>query len=132
MTDSSGASATSGANMGSTVRKPCVLCNAECDGRARVKDPQGRYVFVNRPVRELWRASLDEAIGADDSRFFDAASCACACSSAQRACQDALNFPPPADSSTPEPGSSVDSERLSLWTRFKGTLRCADSYPCCC
>ena len=45
------------------------------DGCVFLKDPQGRYVYVNRPVRELWRASLEEAIGADDSRFFDAASC---------------------------------------------------------
>lgn len=25
------------------VKKPCVVCGSECDGKARVKDPQGRY-----------------------------------------------------------------------------------------
>lgn len=37
-----------------------------------LKDSRGRYLFANRPVRELWHASLQEVVGSDDSRFFDA------------------------------------------------------------
>ena len=37
-----------------------------------LKDVDGRYLYANRPVRELFRATLAEIIGQDDSRFFDA------------------------------------------------------------
>ncbi len=38
-----------------------------------LKDIEGRYLYANRPVRELFKCSLDELVGNDDSRFFDAA-----------------------------------------------------------
>ena len=37
-----------------------------------LKDVDGRYLYANRPVRELFRATLPEIVGQDDSRFFDA------------------------------------------------------------
>ncbi|WP_374324052.1 ATP-binding protein [Azonexus sp.] len=37
-----------------------------------LKDTAGRYLYANRPVRELFRCSLAELVGHDDSRFFDA------------------------------------------------------------
>ena len=37
-----------------------------------LKDTAGRYLYANRPVRELFQCSLDELVGHDDSRFFDA------------------------------------------------------------
>jgi len=38
-----------------------------------MKDTQGRYLFANRPVLELWQVGIDEVVGCDDSKFFDAA-----------------------------------------------------------
>ncbi len=38
-----------------------------------LKDTEGRYLFANRPVLDLLHTTLDEVIGADDSKFFDAA-----------------------------------------------------------
>ena len=37
-----------------------------------LKDTQGRYLFANRPVRELFGASMEEILGQSDERFFDA------------------------------------------------------------
>jgi PAS domain S-box-containing protein len=37
-----------------------------------LKDTQGRYLYANRLVRELFHASLEEIVGQDDRRFFDA------------------------------------------------------------
>ena len=36
-----------------------------------LKDTDGRYLFANRPVRELWGVSLDEVVGSGDEKFFD-------------------------------------------------------------
>ena len=58
--------------LASEAKLRAILDNIE--GCVFLKDLDGRYVFVNRPVRELWNASLDEIIGADDSKFFDAGS----------------------------------------------------------
>lgn len=41
-----------------------------------LKDPQGRYLFVNRPVCELFAAPLQEIVGRNDKDFFDAATSA--------------------------------------------------------
>ena len=38
-----------------------------------MKDLQGRYLYANRPVRELFGASMDEIAGQTDEKFFDAA-----------------------------------------------------------
>ncbi|HYR05258.1 MAG TPA: diguanylate cyclase [Gallionella sp.] len=37
-----------------------------------VKDPQGRYLFANRLLRELFAAPMEEIVGYDDYKFFDA------------------------------------------------------------
>jgi diguanylate cyclase (GGDEF)-like protein/PAS domain S-box-containing protein len=37
-----------------------------------VKDTQGRYLFANRLLRELFDAPLEEIVGYDDYKFFDA------------------------------------------------------------
>ncbi|SER06491.1 PAS domain S-box-containing protein/diguanylate cyclase (GGDEF) domain-containing protein [Nitrosomonas sp. Nm51] len=36
-----------------------------------IKDTAGRYIFVNRAVKELFNKPLEEIIGYDDSQFFD-------------------------------------------------------------
>jgi PAS domain-containing protein len=41
-----------------------------------MKDTQGRYLFANRPVRELWQAEMTDIIGFGDEKFFDASSSA--------------------------------------------------------
>lgn len=37
-----------------------------------VKDTQGRYLFANRLLRELFDAPMEEIVGYDDCKFFDA------------------------------------------------------------
>lgn len=37
-----------------------------------VKDTQGRYLFANRLLRELFAAPMEEIVGYDDYKFFDA------------------------------------------------------------
>jgi PAS domain S-box-containing protein len=36
-----------------------------------VKDRDGRYLFANRPVRELWHAEMADIVGCRDDKFFD-------------------------------------------------------------
>jgi PAS domain S-box-containing protein len=36
-----------------------------------LKDCEGRYLFANRLVRELWQAEMDDIIGFKDDKFFD-------------------------------------------------------------
>lgn len=40
-----------------------------------LKDPEGRYLFANRPLCELFGVSLTEIVGQSDEKFFDAAAC---------------------------------------------------------
>lgn len=42
------------------------------DAYIYLKDVRGRYLFANRPVRELFNASMDEIVGQGDEKFFDA------------------------------------------------------------
>ena len=41
-----------------------------------LKDTEGRYLFANRPVRELWQVEMEEIIGFSDDKFFDAVTAA--------------------------------------------------------
>lgn len=41
-----------------------------------LKDTEGRYLFANAAVRELWKASADDIVGVGDEKFFDAESSA--------------------------------------------------------
>ena len=41
-----------------------------------MKDRQGRYLFANRLLRELFKAPMEEIIGFDDSKFYDATTAA--------------------------------------------------------
>jgi PAS domain S-box-containing protein len=41
-----------------------------------LKDTQGRYLFANRAVRQLWQSEMDDIIGFGDEKFFDAATAA--------------------------------------------------------
>ena len=41
-----------------------------------LKDLQGRYLFANRRVRELWNTPLEAVVGQGDERFFDATTAA--------------------------------------------------------
>ncbi len=37
-----------------------------------LKDTEGRYLFANRPVRELWQLEMEDIVGFGDEKFFDA------------------------------------------------------------
>ena len=41
-----------------------------------LKDRQGRYLFANRLLRELFNAPMEEIVGYDDSKFYDATTAA--------------------------------------------------------
>ena len=41
------------------------------DAYIYLKDIEGRYLFANKPVRDLWGVEMDEIIGFKDDRFFD-------------------------------------------------------------
>ena len=41
-------------------------------GYIYLKDTQGRYLFANRLLRELFNAPMEEIVGYDDSKFYDA------------------------------------------------------------
>lgn len=36
-----------------------------------LKDTEGRYLYVNRHVRELWNAKMEDIVGNSDEKFFD-------------------------------------------------------------
>jgi diguanylate cyclase (GGDEF)-like protein/PAS domain S-box-containing protein len=36
-----------------------------------LKDTEGRYLFANKPLRELWHAEIQDIIGCSDEKFFD-------------------------------------------------------------
>ncbi|MGZ5599698.1 MAG: EAL domain-containing protein [Methylobacter sp.] len=42
------------------------------DAHIYLKDSLGRYLFANRPVRELFGLSMEEIVGQSDEKFFDA------------------------------------------------------------
>ncbi len=42
------------------------------DAYIYLKDTEGRYLFANRPVRELWHAQMEDIVGFGDEKFFDA------------------------------------------------------------
>lgn len=46
------------------------------DAYIYLKDSKGRYLFANRPVRELWHAEMEDIVGFGDEKFFDAESVA--------------------------------------------------------
>ncbi|WP_306605769.1 ATP-binding protein [Azonexus sp.] len=56
----------------SEIRHTTILDNVSA--YIYLKDTNGRYLYANRQVRELFRCSLEALIGQDDSRFFSAAS----------------------------------------------------------
>jgi len=56
----------------SEERMRTILDNV--DGYIFLKDTEGRYLFANRAVRELWHAEIDEVVGYGDEKFFEAAS----------------------------------------------------------
>ena len=41
-----------------------------------MKDTQGRYLYANRLLRELFNAPMEEIVGYDDSKFYDATTAA--------------------------------------------------------
>lgn len=41
-----------------------------------MKDAQGRYLFANRPLRERFAAPMEEIVGYEDGKFFDAGTAA--------------------------------------------------------
>ncbi len=41
------------------------------DAYIYLKDMNGHYQFANKPVRELWNASMEEIVGYGDEKFFD-------------------------------------------------------------
>lgn len=42
------------------------------DGYIYLKDTEGRYLFANRPVRDLWGVEMADIVGHGDEKFFDA------------------------------------------------------------
>jgi diguanylate cyclase (GGDEF)-like protein/PAS domain S-box-containing protein len=43
------------------------------DAYIYLKDTAGKYLFANRPVRELWGAEMEDIVGFGDEKFFDEA-----------------------------------------------------------
>jgi diguanylate cyclase (GGDEF)-like protein/PAS domain S-box-containing protein len=43
------------------------------DAYIYLKDTHGKYLFANRPARELWRVGMEELVGFGDENFFDEA-----------------------------------------------------------
>lgn len=43
------------------------------DAYIYLKDIKGKYLFANRPVRELWGVAMEDIVGFGDEKFFDAA-----------------------------------------------------------
>ncbi|MFA6121430.1 MAG: PAS domain S-box protein [Sideroxydans sp.] len=43
------------------------------DAYIYLKDIDGKYLFANRPVRELWQATMEDIVGFGDEKFFDEA-----------------------------------------------------------
>jgi len=41
------------------------------DAYIYLKDPQGRYLFANKSVCDLWKVSLEDVVGYGDEKFFD-------------------------------------------------------------
>lgn len=46
------------------------------DSYIYLKDRDGRYLYANRPVRELFDVSMEQMIGSDDTSYFDPATAA--------------------------------------------------------
>lgn len=46
------------------------------DAYIYLKDTEGRYLFANRAVRELWQARMVDIVGQGDEKFFDAGTAA--------------------------------------------------------
>ena len=46
------------------------------DAYIYLKDTEGRYLFANRAIRELWHADMEQIVGQRDEKFFDAQSAA--------------------------------------------------------
>lgn len=42
------------------------------DAYIYLKDSEGRYLFVNKKVRDMWQRKMDDVVGRDDFAFFDA------------------------------------------------------------
>jgi diguanylate cyclase (GGDEF)-like protein/PAS domain S-box-containing protein len=63
------------ATLRESERKLSVILES-VDAYIYLKDKQGQYLFANRPVLELFNASLDQVVGQGDERFFDADSAA--------------------------------------------------------
>jgi len=36
-----------------------------------VKDPEGKYLFANKAVRDLWHSNMEDVVGFGDEKFFD-------------------------------------------------------------
>lgn len=43
------------------------------DAYIYLKDPEGKYLFANRRVRELWGVEMEDIVGFGDEKFFDEA-----------------------------------------------------------
>jgi diguanylate cyclase (GGDEF)-like protein/PAS domain S-box-containing protein len=41
-----------------------------------MKDTQGRYLYANRPMRDMFNAPMEEIVGFDDNKFYDASTAA--------------------------------------------------------
>lgn len=59
------------ATLRESERKMSVILES-VDAYIYLKDKQGRYLFANRPVLDLFNASLAQVVGQGDERFFDA------------------------------------------------------------
>ncbi len=46
------------------------------DAYIYLKDTEGRYLFANRLVRDLWQVQMEDIVGFSDEKFFDAATAA--------------------------------------------------------
>jgi diguanylate cyclase (GGDEF)-like protein/PAS domain S-box-containing protein len=54
------------------------------DAYIYLKDRQGRYLFANRRLRDLWQFEMDDIVGAGDERFYDERTAAIMRASAMR------------------------------------------------
>ncbi len=82
-----------------------------------LKDLEGRYLFVNRLVRELFGADLESIVGFDDGKFFDAETVAQICANDRQVLIDGLIV------KTEERNLNVKDGRTSIYLSVKIPLR---------
>ncbi|MES2879307.1 MAG: EAL domain-containing protein, partial [Pseudomonadota bacterium] len=100
---------------------------ANVDSYIYLKDLQGRYLFANRPVLQLFGVTLDQVIGQGDEKFFDAQTVEQIRLNDRRILEDGATL------KTEETNFNLRDERISTYLSVKLPLRNAagDIYALC-